>query len=158
MQARARKMAGADASAAGSAAGVTTEVFSSAIDSLAETASVYCPMVELLDTLSGKWAFPILLKLIVAEEPMRFGALQRRLGTITQKELTKQLRLYEAYGLVTRQMFPEIPPRVEYAISDYGRTLKDPLLALAQWSATSGEALFLARARTAKSRNAARPA
>ncbi|MFG1343269.1 helix-turn-helix domain-containing protein [Xanthobacter autotrophicus DSM 431] len=132
----------------------TADAFSDAIDTLSEVTPVYCPMVELLDTLAGKWAFPILLKLIVADGPIRFGALQRRLGSITQKELTKQLRLYESYGLVTRQIFPEIPPRVEYEISDYGRTLKDPLLALAQWSATKGEVLFLARARTTKAKGA----
>lgn len=131
----------------------TTAAFSHAIDTLTEVTPVYCPMVELLDTLAGKWAFPILLKLIVADAPIRFGALQRRLGSITQKELTKQLRLYESYGLVTRRIFPEIPPRVEYEISDYGRTLKDPLLALARWSATNGEALFLARARTTRARS-----
>lgn len=133
----------------------TTDAFSDAIDTLTEVTPVYCPMVELLDTLAGKWAFPILLKLIVADAPIRFGALQRRLGSITQKELTKQLRLYESYGLVTRRIFPEIPPRVEYEISAYGRTLKEPLLALAQWSAMKGEALFLARARMTKEKSAA---
>lgn len=126
---------------------VSTPEFTRAIDTLTNRTRVHCPMVELLDTLSGKWAFPILLKLIVADGPVRFGDLQRRVGDITQKELTKHLRQYEAFGLVRRTIFPEVPPRVEYEISPYGRTLKEPLLALAQWSATKGEQLFQARAR-----------
>jgi len=106
-----------------------------------------CPMVRLLDTLSGKWSFPILYALIQTRDPVRFRELQRRVGRITQKELTKHLRSFETLGLVTRTIFPEVPPRVEYAISDYGRTLRAPLSALARWSLTQGKPLFDAKDR-----------
>jgi DNA-binding HxlR family transcriptional regulator len=108
-----------------------------------------CPMVRLLDTLSGKWSFPILYALIQAGEPVRFRELQRRVHPITQKELTKHLRNFETLGLVRREIFPEVPPRVEYAISDFGRTLRAPLSALAEWSVAEGKPLFDARVRSA---------
>lgn len=105
----------------------------------------HCPMVQLLDTLAGKWSFPILYRLIVFDAPVRFGELQRSIGRITQKELTKHLREFEALGLVTRTVFAEVPPRVEYRITPYGKTLERPLSELARWSQTFGEALFGAR-------------
>lgn len=107
-----------------------------------------CPMVRLLDTLSGKWSFPILYALIQAAGPVRFRDLQRRVSPITQKELTRSLRRFEALGLVKREIFPEVPPRVEYGISDYGRTLREPLAALAEWSLAKGRPLFEAGARS----------
>lgn len=92
-----------------------------------------CPMVQLLDLLSGKWSFPILYRLILRESPIRFSELQRDVGRITQKELTKNLRSFEAVGLVRREVFPEVPPRVEYRITHFGLSLKGPLDALAGW-------------------------
>jgi DNA-binding HxlR family transcriptional regulator len=105
-----------------------------------------CPMVRLLDTLSGKWSFPILYSLIQADSAVRFRELQRRVQPITQKELTKHLRSFEMLGLVRRTIYAEVPARVEYAITDYGKTLSTPLAALAQWSIESGKPLFDAKA------------
>jgi DNA-binding HxlR family transcriptional regulator len=62
--------------------------------------------------------------------PVRFGDLLRAAAPITQKELTKQLRLFEQRGLVSRTVYPEIPPRVEYQITGLGLTLQD---ALSRW-------------------------
>jgi Predicted transcriptional regulators len=118
-----------------------------AVNRLQQDIGGECPMVRLLDTLSGKWSFPILYALILASGPVRFRELQRRVHPITQKELTKHLRSFEALGLVRREIYPEVPPRVEYAISDYGRTLRAPLSALAEWSITEGKPLFDAKAR-----------
>ncbi|MDU2784371.1 MAG: helix-turn-helix domain-containing protein [Enterobacter sp.] len=73
-----------------------------------------CPMTQFVNLISGKWAIPILYRLIVINTPVRFGDLLRAAAPITQKELTKQLRLFEQRGLVTRTVYPEIPPRVEY--------------------------------------------
>lgn len=106
-----------------------------------------CPMVQLLGTLAGKWAFPILYRLILLERPVRFGELQRSITSITQKELTKHLRQFEALGLLTRTVYAEVPPRVEYRITDYGKTLEQPLSELARWSTTFGRSLFEARSR-----------
>jgi DNA-binding HxlR family transcriptional regulator len=108
-----------------------------------------CPMVRLLDTLSGKWSFPILYSLIQADAPIRFRELQRRVRPITQKELTKHLRSFEMLGLVRRTIYAEVPARVEYSISDYGKTLSTPLAALARWSIERGRPLFDAKANIA---------
>jgi DNA-binding HxlR family transcriptional regulator len=104
-------------------------------------------MVQLLDSLSGKWSVPILYRLILAKGPLCFGALKRCVGRITQKELTRHLRHFEALGLLVRVQYSEMPLRVEYHISEYGRSLRAPLTALAGWSARHGRQLFEARAR-----------
>ncbi|MEP3351648.1 MAG: helix-turn-helix domain-containing protein [Marinomonas sp.] len=92
-----------------------------------------CPMVDFVNIVSGKWAIPILYRLIVTNELIRFGELQRAIGPITQKELTKQLRGFEKLGLVERVAYPEMPPRVEYCITKLGLTLKPTLDSLAHW-------------------------
>lgn len=97
------------------------------------TSQIRCPMVDFVNIVSGKWAIPILYRLIVTDDIIRFGELQRAIGVITQKELTKQLRAFEAQGIVTRQVYPEMPPRVEYQITELGKTLKPTLDSLAQW-------------------------
>ncbi len=65
--------------------------------------------------------------------PIRFNELQRRVSGITQRMLTKQLRDLEAYGLVHREAYPEVPPRVEYSLTETGKTLKPILLNLRKW-------------------------
>jgi DNA-binding HxlR family transcriptional regulator len=112
-------------------------------------ASGECPMVQLLDLLAGKWSFPVLYRLILQKRPVRFSELQRLVGRITQKELTKHLRQFEALGLVEREVFPEVPPRVEYVITDFGRSLKKPLDALALWVNSNREAIAQASSRAA---------
>ncbi|TDO97321.1 winged helix-turn-helix transcriptional regulator [Marinomonas balearica] len=92
-----------------------------------------CPMVDFVNIVSGKWAIPILYRLIVTTDAVRFGTLQRAVAPITQKELTKQLRAFEDIGLVKRTAYPEMPPRVEYQITELGRTLKPTLDSLAKW-------------------------
>jgi DNA-binding HxlR family transcriptional regulator len=98
-------------------------------------------MVEFVNLISGKWAIPVLYRLIVEDRPVRFGALQRAAEPVTQKELTRHLRLFEQQGLVTRTVYPEMPPRVEYEITDLGRTLKPTLDSLAVWMLTYGKTI-----------------
>lgn len=100
-----------------------------------------CPMTQFVNLISGKWAIPILYRLIVINTPVRFGDLLRAAAPITQKELTKQLRLFEQRGLVTRTVYPEIPPRVEYQITGLGLTLQDALSPLAAWMSEYGDQL-----------------
>ena len=69
----------------------------------------------------------------LADEPCRFNELRRRIPTISQRMLTLQLRELEKDGLVIREHFPEIPPRVEYSVSPLGRTLKPIYLAIKDW-------------------------
>ncbi|MFM1528889.1 helix-turn-helix domain-containing protein [Yersinia enterocolitica] len=92
-----------------------------------------CPMVQFVELIAGKWAIPILYRLIVTAAPIRFGELQRAIAPITQKELTRQLCAFEQRGLVYRKIYAEVPPRVEYEITSLGRTLKPTLDSLAQW-------------------------
>lgn len=100
-----------------------------------------CPMTSFVGLISGKWAIPILYRLIVLNTPVRFGELLRAVAPITQKELTKQLRQFEQRGLVSRQVYPEIPPRVEYQITELGLTLQGALSPLADWMRAYGHRL-----------------
>ncbi|WP_265554938.1 winged helix-turn-helix transcriptional regulator [Serratia grimesii] len=97
------------------------------------TAGEPCPMVGFVNLVAGKWAIPILYRLILIDTPIRFSELQRAVAPIAQKELTRQLRQFEQRGLVTRQVFPEVPPRVEYQITPLGKTLRPTLDSLANW-------------------------
>jgi DNA-binding HxlR family transcriptional regulator len=103
--------------------------------------NIGCPMVAFVNLISGKWAIPILYRLIVEDAPVRFNSLQRAVYPITQKELTRQLRLFEQRGLVTRKVYAEVPPRVEYMVTPLGKTLKPTLDGLAQWMTTHGDVL-----------------
>lgn len=98
-------------------------------------------MVAFVNLISGKWAIPVLYRLISENRPVRFRELQRAAVPITQKELTRHLRLFEQQGLVTRTAYPEMPPRVEYEITPLGLTLKPTLDSLAAWMRTHGDAV-----------------
>ena len=99
-----------------------------------ETCVGDCPIGRLIELLSGRWAFPVLYQLLRAEGPIRFGQLQRSVGSVTQKELTKTLRVFEERGLVRRKVYAEVPPRVEYRLTALGASLSEPLCGLARWA------------------------
>jgi DNA-binding HxlR family transcriptional regulator len=96
---------------------------------------------QVLDLIANKWAVPIILALARAKAPMRFTELARAIQTITQKELTKQLRELESVGLVGRRVHPVVPPKVEYWLTDAGRSLQPVLDTLAAWAADNAAAL-----------------
>lgn len=91
-------------------------------------------MARLIGLLSGRWAFPVLYQLLRAQGPIRFGQLQRAVGRVTQKELTRTLRTFEERGLLHRQVYAEVPPRVEYTLTPLGESLGEPLCGLARWA------------------------
>ena len=91
----------------------------------------HCPVEAALDVIGGKWKPLILWHL--GDNVMRFGELQRTLPGVNAKMLTKQLRELENDGVIKRTLYPEVPPRVEYAITDFGRTLIPILEALCTW-------------------------
>jgi DNA-binding HxlR family transcriptional regulator len=101
-----------------------------------ETCDGECPIGRLIELLSGRWAFPVLYQLLQAEGPIRFGQLQRSVGSVTQKELTKTLRVFEERGLVKRKIYAEVPPRVEYRLTALGASLREPLCGMARWAKT----------------------
>ncbi len=90
-----------------------------------------CPIEAAIEIFGGKWKSIILYHL--KEGPVRFNELQRRVSCVTQRMLTKQLRDLEDSGLVHREVYPEVPPRVEYSITELGRTLDPVLVALHGW-------------------------
>lgn len=90
-----------------------------------------CPVEATLDLIDGKWKGIILFHLL--DETLRFNELQRRLKVITQRMLTKQVRELEECGLVLRTIYPQVPPRVEYSLTDEGRSLRPVLMALHAW-------------------------
>lgn len=100
-------------------------------------------MVSFVNLISGKWAIPILYRLIVIAEPVRFSELQRAVAPITQKELTRQLRLFERRGLVRREIYAQVPPRVEYQITELGHSLRPTLDSLAEWMRIQGGRLVV---------------
>ncbi|MBG0855172.1 helix-turn-helix transcriptional regulator [Streptomyces spinoverrucosus] len=93
-----------------------------------------CPVSPVLDIVFSRWTTPILWTLNEYGR-QRFVELQRTVGTITPKVLTQRLRQMERDGLVIRTYHPEVPPRVEYEISELGRSLAPIFAALAHWSA-----------------------
>jgi DNA-binding HxlR family transcriptional regulator len=93
----------------------------------------HCPVEAALDVIGGKWK-PLILWAL-GDEVMRFGELQKALPGVNTKMLTKQLRELEEDGVLRRKIYPEIPPRVEYTITDFGKTLLPILNALCTWGA-----------------------
>ena len=90
-----------------------------------------CPVETTLTLISDKWKVLILRDLMSGAR--RFGELKRSLGAVSQKVLTAQLRQMEDSGLLTRTVYPEVPPRVEYRLTDLGRSLKPVLDAMQSW-------------------------
>jgi DNA-binding HxlR family transcriptional regulator len=91
-----------------------------------------CPVEAALDIIGGKWKSIILFR--VLEEKRRFNELRRLLPNITQRTLTNQLRELERDGLLQRSVYAEVPPKVEYSITAFGRTLEPVLVALKEWA------------------------
>ncbi|MCH3958801.1 MAG: helix-turn-helix transcriptional regulator [Selenomonas sp.] len=90
-----------------------------------------CPVETTLLLISDRWKVLILRDLLSGTK--RFGELKRSVGTISQKVLTSNLRSMEADGLLVRQVYPEVPPRVEYTLTELGKSLKPVLDAMWDW-------------------------
>ena len=90
-----------------------------------------CPVEATLELIGGKWKGIVLYYLL--DGRLRFSELKRKIGCVTQRMLTKQLRELEASGLVDRIVYAEVPPRVEYELTKAGKILKPILIALKKW-------------------------
>jgi DNA-binding HxlR family transcriptional regulator len=95
------------------------------------TKTYNCPVEAAVDVFGGKWKAQILWWL--QQRTWRFAELRRQLPGITEKMLTQQLRELEAHGIVNRRVYPTVPPKVEYSLTPYGRSLKRALRALCDW-------------------------
>lgn len=100
-----------------------------------------CGIGPAFDAVGGKWKAAVLWELAAA--PLRFGVLKRRVPGVTEKMLIQQLRELESDGLITREVFREVPPRVEYALTEWGVSLNQALVPIAEW----GEAFARATGR-----------
>ncbi|MCD7944483.1 MAG: helix-turn-helix transcriptional regulator [Clostridia bacterium] len=90
-----------------------------------------CPVATTVSLIGSKWKLLILRNLMV--RPWRFNELRRDLEGISQKVLTDSLRSMEEDGIITRTVYPEVPPRVEYALSELGESMKPILDAMEAW-------------------------
>lgn len=90
-----------------------------------------CPVEMTLMLIGDRWKVLIIRDLL--EGTRRFGELKKSVGNISQKVLTSNLRSLEASGLVNRQVYAEVPPRVEYSLTETGRSLKPILDAMVEW-------------------------
>jgi DNA-binding HxlR family transcriptional regulator len=91
-----------------------------------------CPVTATMKVLGGKWK-PILINAIYHTSPARFGELKRSVIGITQSMLTQQLRELEDDGIISRKIYAEIPPKVEYTLTEFGLTLSPVIQTMASW-------------------------
>ncbi len=102
--------------------------------------SLGCSSVKVtLEVMGGKWK-PLIMFLLV-DQTLRFSELQRNIVQITQKMLTEQLRELEKDGLISRKVYPQVPPKVEYSMTAYGRTLLPVLETMHNWGQTHRNSL-----------------
>ena len=90
-----------------------------------------CPVATTVQMIGSKWKLLIMRNLL--QRPWRFNELKKDLEGISQKVLTDSLRSMEADGIITRTVYPEVPPRVEYALSDLGESMRPIMDAMAAW-------------------------
>ncbi|WP_433653924.1 winged helix-turn-helix transcriptional regulator [Nocardia sp. CA-128927] len=104
-----------------------------------ETALAVCPVEVAVSVLGGAWKLTIIKNLLGGRR--RFGELGRLVGPVNPRVLTRQLRELEADGLVNRTIYPEVPPRVEYSLTELGATLEPAVAWLGRWGATYAESV-----------------
>ncbi|WP_157246207.1 winged helix-turn-helix transcriptional regulator [Nonomuraea typhae] len=103
-----------------------------------------CPTRLVLDRIGDKWS--VLVVLSLREGPKRFTELRDMIGGVTPKVLTQTLRAMAADGLVTRKVFAEVPPRVEYTLTPLGHSLQEPIQAITDWAEQYVQDVMAARA------------
>lgn len=96
-----------------------------------------CPVEATLALIGGKWKGVVLWHLL--QGTLRFNEIRRRLPNVTQRMLTNQLRELETDGFIIRTVYPEVPPKVEYSLSERGQSLEPVILALRAWGAANVE-------------------
>lgn len=107
--------------------------------------TVCLAMTDILNRIGDKWTVMV-VGILARHGTLRFNELKRMINGVSQRMLTLTLRNLERDGLVTRTIFPEIPPRVEYGLTELGRSLKGPINSLWEWSAENGTSVVEARA------------
>ena len=108
-----------------------------------------CSIRHILDRFGDKWSI-LIISILGHVGKLRFNELNQQIGDISQKMLTVTLRSLEADGLISRKLFPEIPPRVEYELTDLGRSLLPHIEQLAGWAEQNMECILKNRAKYAQ--------
>jgi DNA-binding HxlR family transcriptional regulator len=106
--------------------------------------SVCMSMTDILNRIGDKWTVMV-VGILARNGTLRFNELKRHINGVSQRMLTLTLRNLERDGLVTRVIYPEIPPRVEYSLTELGHSLEGPINSLWAWSAENGESVAEAR-------------
>lgn len=102
-----------------------------------------CPVRDVLDCIGDRWSLLVLL--VLSQGPLRFTVLKRAIGDISQRMLAQTLRVLERDGYLSREVFPTIPPKVEYRLTQLGSSLLERLEPLVEWAAQNHAAIRRAR-------------
>ena len=104
----------------------------------------YCKAAPMLEWLGNKWALVVLMR-ISENEPVRFDELYRNIPSVSEKVLSQVLKQLTTDGIIERQLYPDVPPRVEYSITDLGKTLLPHVAALIKWGQDNFEQIMINR-------------
>lgn len=97
-----------------------------------EIVDLSCPVADVQKIINGKWSMVIIY--FLGQGTLRFGEIKRRVPYITEANLTKELRMLEQYGLVHREVYKQVPPKVEYDLTKIGREFLPVIETLAKWA------------------------
>ncbi|MEH0873664.1 helix-turn-helix transcriptional regulator [Pectobacterium cacticida] len=115
------------------------------------TSKQSCPIRDVLDRIGDQWSLLILNAL--ARRIMRFNELHRGIGDVSRQTLSRTLKRLESDGYVRRTVYAEVPPRVEYELTELGRSFLNPMQALVQWAKDNHPAICMARQRSSRDNN-----
>ncbi|WP_305297137.1 winged helix-turn-helix transcriptional regulator, partial [Duncaniella muris] len=101
----------------------------------------YCKAAPMLEWLGNKWALVVLVK-ISESGPVRFNELYRNIPSVSEKVLSQVLRQLTADGIIRRELFPDVPPRTEYSVTEFGKTLLPHVEALLNWGRENFERIM----------------
>ncbi len=104
----------------------------------------YCKAAPMLEWLGNKWALVVLVK-ISENEPVRFNELYRNIPSVSEKVLSQVLKQLTNDGIIERQLYPDVPPHVEYSVTDFGKTLLPHVKALIKWGPDNFEQIMINR-------------
>jgi len=113
------------------------------VTALSKEDAAHCPIRQVLSKVTGKWQ--ILIVLALEDGALRFGALRRTIGDVTQRVLTENLRSLERDGYLTRRVEPGPPVEVHYELTSVGRELNERLTSLVMWAASAHDSVTTAR-------------
>lgn len=106
-----------------------------------------CPIRDVLTRLGDKWSMLVLITLHT-NGVMRFSDIHRTIGDVSHRMLTVTLRMLEADGMISRRVYAEVPPRVEYRLTERGESLLPHIFSLVEWAQANAQAIFSDRAKS----------